>query len=80
MNVRQLVEKSREYNVPLVMGFLDYNKAFDCVRWEKLWLIMEEMGVPAHLIALMRNLYADSKAMIRLQEGHSPEFEASKDV
>lgn len=79
-NVRQLVEKCREYNVPLVMGFLDYSKAFDCVRWKMLWQIMEEMGVPAHLIALIRNLYADSRAAVRLQEGHSPDFEASRGV
>jgi hypothetical protein len=41
---------------------------------------MEEMGVPAHLIALTRNLYADSKAAVRLQEGHSPDFETSRGV
>lgn len=32
LNIRQLIEKSREFNQPLVMYFIDYNKAFDCVH------------------------------------------------
>ena len=37
--------------------FIDYAKAFDCVDHNKLWKIMKEMGIPDHLIFLLRNLY-----------------------
>lgn len=67
LNIRQLVEKSREFNQPLVMCFIDYNKAFDCVQWRKLWTVMQEMGVSEHIIHLIKNLYTKSKAVIRVQ-------------
>ena len=41
---------------------------------------MKEMGVPPHLIALTCNLYADSRATVRLDDTYSPEFEPSKGV
>ena len=37
---------------------IDYVKAFDCVDLNKLWKILKEMGIPAHLTCLLRNLYA----------------------
>jgi hypothetical protein len=43
-NIRQLIEKSREFNQLLVMCFIDYNKSFDCVQWRKLWTVMEKMS------------------------------------
>ena len=38
--------------------FIDYAKAFDCVDHNKLWEILQEMGIPDHLTHLLRNLYA----------------------
>ena len=37
---------------------IDYAKAFDCVDHNKLWKILKEMGIPDHLMYLLRNLYA----------------------
>ena len=39
-------------------AFIDYAKAFDCVDHNKLWKILQEMGIPDHLTCLLRNLYA----------------------
>ena len=38
--------------------FIDYAKAFDNVDHNKLWEILQEMGIPDHLTCLLRNLYA----------------------
>ena len=38
--------------------FIDYAKAFDYVDHNKLWKILEKMGIPVHLTCLLRNLYA----------------------
>ena len=40
-------------------------KAFDCVDHNKLWKILREMGIPDHLICLLRNLYAGQEATVR---------------
>ena len=38
--------------------FIDYTKAFNCVDHNKLWKILQEMGIPDQLTFLLRNLYA----------------------
>ena len=48
--------------------FIDYAKAFDCVDHNKLWKILQEMGLPDHLTYLLRNLYAGQEATVR--NGH----------
>ena len=45
--------------------FTDYTKAFDCVDHNKLWKILEEMGIPDHLTCLMKNLYTGQEAPVR---------------
>ena len=37
-------------------------KAFDCVDHNKLWKILQELGIPDHLTCLLRNLFADQEA------------------
>ena len=41
-----------------LMYYFDYAKAFDCVDHNKLWKILQEMGIPDHLTCLLRNQYA----------------------
>ena len=48
------METAREYQKDLYMCFIDYSKAFDCVDHDKLWTILNEMGVPQHLVALVK--------------------------
>ena len=55
-NIRSIVEKAREFQENIC--FIDYAKAFDCVDHNKLWKILQEMGIPDHLICLLRHLYA----------------------
>ena len=42
--------------------FIDCAKTFDCVDHNQLWKILKEMGIPHHLICLLRNLYAGQEA------------------
>ena len=44
--------------------FIEYAKAFDCVDHNKLWKIIQEMGIP-DLTCLLRTLYADQEATVR---------------
>ena len=41
-------------------------KAFDCADHNKLWEILQQMGIPDHLTCLLRNLYASQEATVRL--------------
>ena len=48
------MEKAREFQKNIYFCFTDYAKAFDCVDHSKQWKILQEMGVPDHLICLLR--------------------------
>ena len=43
-----------------------YGNAFDCVNHNKLWTVLKEMGIPDHLICLLRYLYAGQEATLEL--------------
>ena len=53
-----IIEKSREFQKNICFCFIDYAKAFDCVDHNKLWKLLQEMGIPDHLTCLPINLYA----------------------
>ena len=54
------------------------NKAFDCVDHNKLWKILQEVGIPDHLICLLRNLYAGQEATVRTRHGTTDWFQIGK--
>ena len=59
------MEKPREFQKNIYFCFIDYAKAFDCVDHNKLWKILQEMGIPDHLTCLLRKLYAGQEATVR---------------
>ena len=48
-NIRSIIEKTRKFQKNIYFFFIDYIKAFDCVDHNKLWKILQEMGIPDHL-------------------------------
>ena len=44
------------------------------------WKILQEMGIPDHLICLLRNLYAGQKATVRTGHGKTDWFQIGKGV
>ena len=58
--------------------FIDYAKAFDCVDHNRLWKILQEMGIPDHLTCLLRNQYADQEATVRTGHGTMDWFQIGK--
>ena len=55
-NVCWIIEKVTELQKNIHFCFIDYAKTSDCVRHNKLWKILREMGIPDHLTCLLRNL------------------------
>ena len=53
-NICWIIKKAREFQKNIYFCFIDYAKAFDCVDHNKLWEILKEMGIPDHLICLLR--------------------------
>ena len=57
-NISWMIEKAREYQKNIYFCFMDYTKAFGRVDHNKLWKILQDMGIRDHLTCLLRNLYA----------------------
>ena len=75
-NICWITEKAREFQKNIC--FIDYTKAFDCVDHNKLWKILQEMGIPDHLTCLLRNLYAGQEATVRTGHGTMDWFQTGK--
>ena len=65
-NIPWFIVKAREFQKNIYFCFIDYAKDLDCVDHNKLWKILQEMGIPDLLTCLLRNLYAGQEAMVRI--------------
>ena len=79
-NICWIIEKAREFQKNIYFYFIDYAKIFDCVDHNKLWKILQEMGIPNHLTCLLRNLYASHEATVRTRHGTMGWFQIGKGV
>ena len=61
-NICWIIEKAREFQKNIYFCFINYAKALDCVDHNKLWKILQEMGISDHLTCLLRNLYTCQEA------------------
>ena len=79
-NIHWIIEKAREFQKNIDFFFIDYCKAFDCVDHNKLWKILQEMGIPDQLTCLLRNLYPGQEATVRTEHGTTDWFQIGKGV
>ena len=79
-NIRWIIEKAREFQKNIYFCFIDYTRTFDCVDHNKLWKILQGMGIPDHLTCLLRNLYASQEATVRTRRGTMDWLQIGKGV
>ena len=53
-NIHWIIEKVKEFQKSIYFWLIVYAKAFDCVDHNKLWKILQEMGIQDHLTCLLR--------------------------
>ena len=73
-------QKSKSSRKNSYFCFTDYAKAFDCVDHNKLWKILQDMGILDLLTCLLRNLYAGQEATTRTGHGTTDWFQIGKGV
>ena len=73
-NICWIIEKAREFQKNIYFCFIDY------VDHNKLWKILEEMGIPDHLICILKNPYAGQEATVRTGHGTTDWFQIRKRV
>ena len=76
-NIYWIIEKAR---VPEKHLLYWVQPAFDCVNHYKLWKILKDMGIPDHLMYLLRNLYAGREATVTTRHEMMDWFQIQKGV
>ncbi|XP_037780019.1 uncharacterized protein LOC119576405 [Penaeus monodon] len=71
-NYENLIEKCAEYRIPLVIGLVDYNKAFDSVENPDVIDALEKQGVDPVYINILKHIYTNAKSFIRLHKDSKP--------
>ena len=79
-NACWITKKAREFQRNIYFCFIDYAKDLDCVNHNKLWKVLQEMGIPDHLTCLLRNQYAGQEATLRTGHGTIEWFQIGKGV
>jgi hypothetical protein len=52
--LRQVIEKTYEFNVDIHQLFIDYKQAYDSINCQQMYKIMKELGIPEKLINLFK--------------------------
>ena len=79
-NIHWIIEKAREFQKKSIyFCFIDYAKAFECADHNKLWKILEEMGILDHQTCLLRNLHAGQEATDWTRHGTMDWFQLGKE-
>ena len=60
--------------------FFDHIKAFDCADHNKLWKILQKMGIPDYLTCLLRNTYVGQEATVQTGHGTTDWFQIGKGI
>ena len=79
-NIHLIIGKAREFQKNIYFCFIHYAKAFDYVDHNKLRKILKVMGIPDLLTCLLRNLYADQEAAVRIGHGKTGSKQGKENI
>ena len=71
---------SLSFQKSIYFWIIYYAKGCNCVHHNKLWNILQEMGIPDHLTWILRNLYAGQEATVRNGNGRADWFQIGKEI
>ena len=77
--VQQIMEERKEYNLPLFLLFIYYEKAYDNVNRDKLWE-MTDNRIPNYLLNTTKCIYRNTKIRIKFNDGISEPIHINKGV
>jgi len=73
--VKQIIEKSHEFDQDVPLLFVDFKAAYDSVNRERLWKVMDQLGIPRKIIRMIRACLNGSNCKVKYVGEESEEFE-----
>ena len=78
--IQNVIEKTLLMSERTFIVFIDYSKAFDSVSHIQMFNLLNDMGFPRHIVALIQALYEKQSAIVRWNGSHTKPFFIEKGV
>ena len=76
--LRQILEKTREFQIDTHHLFIDFKQAYDSIVGDELYVAMDQLGIPRRLISLCQMTLLDTKSAVRVSKKASQPFNTTK--
>lgn len=72
--LRRIIEGVKAKQLPLVVVFIDFSKAFDSIHRDRMFEILHAYGIPHSIVEAIRIIYDDSSAIVLSPDGETNQF------
>lgn len=73
--LRRLIEGVKAKNLPAIITFIDFKKAFDTIHRGKMMKILRAYGIPTQIVKAIGTMYEDTKAKVISPDGETKLFD-----
>ena len=73
--LRRIIEEAKAFNLPAILTFIDFKKAFDSIHRGKMIKILRAYGIPPRLLRAIESMYEDTFAKVLTPDGETAWFE-----
>lgn len=78
--LRRIIEGVKEYNLPAIITFIDFKKAFDTIHRGKMLKILKAYGIPPNLLKAIGTMYTNTRAKVISPDGETELFDITAGV
>ena len=72
--LRRLIEGVKSHNRKAIVLYIDFRKAFDSIKRNKMFRILKAYDVPPNLLSAIKMMYEDTRARIISPDGETDFF------
>ena len=78
--LRRVLEGFRDYQLPLVVTFIDFKKGFDSINRKVMFAVLRHYGIPEAIVNAISVLYKNSKSAVMVDGNLSDPFDVTNGV